>query len=49
MRDPRSPHKPPETIRLPEEADGRVRFLPPDSPNRNPIESLILKTTRPKH
>ena len=38
-----SPHKNPETIRLLEQAGMGVRFLPPYSPDFNPIEKLWSK------
>jgi transposase len=38
-----SPHKNPETVRLLEQAGMRVRFLPPYSPDFNPIEKLWSK------
>jgi len=38
-----SPHKNPETIRLLEAAAVSVRFLPPYSPDLNPIEKLWSK------
>jgi len=38
-----SPHKNPETVRLLEEAGARVRFLPPYSPDLNPIEKMWSK------
>jgi transposase len=38
-----SPHKNPETVRLLEAAGARVRFLPPYSPDLNPIEKMWSK------
>lgn len=38
-----SPHKDPATIRLMEEAGTRVMFLPPYSPDFNPIEKMWSK------
>jgi transposase len=38
-----SPHKHPETIGLMEQAGARVRFLPPYSPDLNPIEKMWSK------
>lgn len=38
-----SPHKNPATIRLVEQAGARVRFLPPYSPDLNPIEKMWSK------
>lgn len=38
-----SPHKSPATIRLIEQAGARVRFLPPYSPDLNPIEKMWSK------
>jgi transposase len=38
-----SSHKNPETVRLLEQARMRVRFLPPYSPDFNPIEKLWSK------
>ena len=38
-----SPHKHPETVRLLEAAGVRVRFLPPYSPDLNPIEKMWSK------
>lgn len=38
-----SPHKHPETTRLIEQAGARVRYLPPYSPDLNPIEKMWSK------
>ena len=38
-----SPHKHPATTRLVEPAGARVRFLPPYSPDLNPIEKMWSK------
>ena len=38
-----SPHKHPATTRLVEQAGARVRFLPPYSPDLNPIEKMWSK------
>jgi len=38
-----SPHKHPETPRLIEQAGARVRYLPPYSPDLNPIEKMWSK------
>ena len=38
-----SPHKNPETIRLIEQGAASVRFLPPYSPDLNPIEKMWSK------
>ncbi len=38
-----SPHKNPETVRLLEQAGMHVRFLPPYSPDFNPIEKMWSK------
>lgn len=38
-----SPHKDEETIRLIEQAGARVQFLPPYSPDFNPIENMWSK------
>ena len=38
-----SPHKHPETIRLVEQAGASVRYLPPYSPDLNPIEKMWSK------
>ena len=38
-----SPHKHPETTRLVEQAGASVRYLPPYSPDLNPIEKLWSK------
>jgi transposase len=38
-----SPHKDSETLRLIEQAGGSVRFLPPYSPDFNPIEKMWSK------
>jgi transposase len=43
VRDHLSPHKNSETVRLLEPAGMRVRFLPPYSPDFNPIEKLWSK------
>lgn len=38
-----SPHKNPETVRLLEQSGMHVRFLPPYSPDFNPIEKMWSK------
>ena len=38
-----SPHKSPETLQLIEERGAEVRFLPPYSPDLNPIEMMWSK------